>query len=50
MAFFICVGAVATARMASGTTGVTTMKIGRRVKVCIEYENGDECCRYKEGR
>ena len=21
-----------------------------RVKVCIEYENGDEYCRYKEGR
>lgn len=22
----------------------------RRVKVCVEYENGDEYCRYKEGR
>ena len=22
----------------------------RRVKVCIEYENGDEYCRYREGR
>jgi hypothetical protein len=22
----------------------------RRVKVCVEYENGDEYCRYREGR
>jgi len=22
----------------------------RRVKVCVEYENGDEYCRYRQGR
>jgi hypothetical protein len=22
----------------------------RRVKVCVEYDNGDEYCRYRQGR
>jgi hypothetical protein len=40
---------VGIARTEDGTTATTMTKIGLAVawKICIEYENGDEYCRYK---
>jgi hypothetical protein len=38
-----------TTRTKAGTTGVTMKIARRRVKVCVQHENGDEYCRYRQG-